>query len=302
MSGLYLVELANWLRTAGLIVVEYGGWQQRARSSGGYTGNRPWCVMWHHTASDATPDSDAAYMAEGSSDAPIANLLIARDGVVWVIAAGATNTNGKGYAMDFTRGRVPNDQMNTHAIGVEIANNGVGEPYPVDQIDAAFAASLCICWHLGLAPDDVGQHWDWAPDRKIDPATAAAVQGPWRPGSVTSSGTWSLADLRDEMWRRASAPPPIPLPDPTPTPPSPGPPIGDDDMRITTALDNAGTIWVGNGIHRHALTSMDVFNNYVVLGAAGCFPFVNTSGQTVRELGHVQTVGDVTIEAMGVPI
>jgi len=73
-------------------------------------------------------------------------------------------------------------------------------------------------------------------------------------------------------------------------------------MRITTALDSNGTIWVGNGIHRHALTSMGVFSNYVVLGISGSLVFVNTNGEQVRELGHVQTVGDETIEALGVAI
>lgn len=73
-------------------------------------------------------------------------------------------------------------------------------------------------------------------------------------------------------------------------------------MRITAALDSHGTIWVGNGIHRIALDNMDVFNNYVVLGVAGCYQLVNTSGQIVREVGHVREVGDVTIEALGVVI
>ena len=72
-------------------------------------------------------------------------------------------------------------------------------------------------------------------------------------------------------------------------------------MKIIAALDQNGTIWIGNGIHRHALSSMEEFSNYVVLGAS-CYPFVNTSGQQIRELGNVQTVADVTIEALGVPI
>ena len=41
MSGLYLTQLASWLRAAGVNVVEWQGWQTRARGSGGFTGNRP---------------------------------------------------------------------------------------------------------------------------------------------------------------------------------------------------------------------------------------------------------------------
>jgi hypothetical protein len=203
MTGRYLVDLGDVLRGAGLIVIEWSGWQTRARASGGYSEGRPWCVMWHHTASTADPADDAAYCAYGDPDAPICNLLVDRTGTVWLIAAGATNTNGKGYALTFSRGTVPDDAMNTYAVGVEICNSGVGERYPAAQIDAAFQASLAICAAYGLAPTDVAQHHDWAPDRKIDPARADAVQGGWAPHAVNTSGSWSLLDLRAELDARA---------------------------------------------------------------------------------------------------
>ena len=47
---------------------------------------------------------------------------------------------------------------------------------------------------------------------------------------------------------------------------------------------------------------MEQFSNYVVLGVSGCYQLVNTSGQIVRELGHVNTVGDATIQALGAPV
>ena len=86
MSGRYLTDLADWLRGVGLVVVEQDGWKTRARSSGGFAAGRPWCVMWHHTASQTTPANDANYMSNGSPDRPIANLLVCRDGSVWVLA------------------------------------------------------------------------------------------------------------------------------------------------------------------------------------------------------------------------
>ena len=233
MSELYLVDLADWLRADGLAVVEYPAWQYRARSSGGYAAGRPWCVMWHHTASRASAENDAAYIAEGDEDSPIANLYVARDGAVWVIAGGATNTNGKGYAMTFSRGTVPDDAMNTYAVGVEIGNDGLGEVYPAAQIDAAFGASLSVCGRLGLEPTDVATHNEWAPDRKIDPATADAATGFW-PAAVTSSGTWALADLRAECVARAE-------PTPAPLPPDPTPPRKDNDMLHVVVNNDDGT-------------------------------------------------------------
>ena len=43
---------------------------------------------------------------------------------------------------------------------------------PPGAVDAAFTRRSTVCRHLGLDPSDVIQHADYAPDRKIDPATA----------------------------------------------------------------------------------------------------------------------------------
>src|SRR3954466_98241 len=94
-GAIYLTDMADILRLVELDVIEYDGWQTRARGSGGFA-NWPLCVMWHHTASGPNSDgwNDANYIATGHPDSPISNLYINRAGTVWVIAAGATNTNG----------------------------------------------------------------------------------------------------------------------------------------------------------------------------------------------------------------
>ena len=288
MGANYLTNLANWCRDEGLMVVEQGGWQHRARSSGGYDDGKPWCIMWHHTASDTSPANDANYMCFGSPDAPIANLLLARNGEVWVLAGGATNTNGKGGPWTGSKGTVPADSMNTHAISIEAANNGVGEQWPQAQIDAFFRLNNMLAHRLGLSPDDCCTHQVYAPDRKIDPATAAAVQGSWRPGSVTSSGTWSLPDIeREALSRAGTLPPPQPLPPPTPV---------EGDEVLVVALDSNGTAWVGNGIKRFALSDPAIFDRYVLVWAGR---FLNTSGRQVKGWPDVATVDDLVIESLG---
>lgn len=209
----YLTWLADVLRAEGLTVVEYAGWQTRARSSGGYTAPAPLCVMEHHTASNPGSDGqgDADYIAFGDEDAPISNLYIQRNGTVWVIAAGATNTNGKGKSLSFSRGVVPVDGMNSRAVGIEVANNGVGEIWPQVQVDALVAAANAINRTLGNQSTDIAGHVHYAPDRKIDPATATAVQGPWQPRSINSSGSWdlgSLWDIHTQRWHGGGTPPP----------------------------------------------------------------------------------------------
>lgn len=232
MTGIYYPQLLDVLRAAGVTCQESSttnGWQTRARSSGGFP-STPLGIIWHHTASSTSPANDLGFMINGSADAPVGNMLLDRSGVVWPIAAGAANTAGRGGPFAFSRGTVPQDQGNTRTWNIEAANNGVGEPWPQVQIDAYFAASNALSQLFGNRPDDIAGHADWTPGRKIDPATAGAVQGPWRPRSINSSQTWNLDDMRAEANRRATnAPTPTP-PDPTPPPPE------DDDMAAATFL------------------------------------------------------------------
>ena len=187
MTGIYYVELVDVLTAAGVacrVDDVNAGWQDRARSSGGF----------------ASP--------------PL--------GVVWPIAAGAANTQGKGGPATFSRGVCPVDSGNSRLWAIEAANNGVGEPWPRAQVDAYYATSNALNALFGNQPNDVithalGEGLGWT-DRKIDPATSAAVGGPWQPAAVTSSGTWSLDDIRFECARRWNGLPPVPQPDPDPDP------------------------------------------------------------------------------------
>lgn len=216
MSGRYLSDLANVLRAAGQIVVELDGWQGRARSSGGYSDGGPWCVMVHHTASGGDGASDANYCTFVDSARPLCNVVLGRDGTWYVCAAGATNTNGKGGPWTLANGRVvAADQMNLRAIGIEMSNNGVGMPYPRVQIDALFTGIIAFAGaYLGGRVDLLCQHVNWAPGRKIDPATGAAVDAScgWQPTTVNANGSWRLADLVAEAQRRAATPAPTPEP------------------------------------------------------------------------------------------
>lgn len=295
MSG-YLTDMAQVLLQAGLTIIEYDGWKTRARSTGGFNYPRPFCVMWHHTASRAKPENDAAFMCRFSDARPIANLMIDRTGVVWVLAAGATNTNGTGRTLTFSRGTVPVNSMNTHAIGVEICNDGRGEQYPEPQVDAMFTANNALAAAYDMEPTDLSTHNLYAPERKIDPAQALAVQGRWKPSSSTKAGTWNTTDIRTEANRRAVVLPPPPVFEPGP----PAPPLTKDDTSMVVALDSNGTAWVGDGMTRMPITNEAVFNNMVMLGKSGCYRFVNTSGQVVSGWPNVNTVGQDTIEALGV--
>jgi hypothetical protein len=186
MGSRYLVDLADVVRRWGLDVVEVDGWQTRARGSGGYDAGRPTHVMVHHTASGPSSDGwpDVNYIAFGSPDAPLSNLYLNRSGTVWVIAAGATNTNGSGGPLD----NVPADAMNAHAVGIEAGNDGVGEVWPSAMCDAY--VELVAALRSGYGLDHVRAHWEWAPGRKVDPA------GPSR---WTGAGSWPMDPFREDV-------------------------------------------------------------------------------------------------------
>jgi hypothetical protein len=190
MGSKYLTDLATVCRNAGLPVREYGGWQTRARGSGGYDSGRPTHVMAHHTASPTSwsGQKDADYCAVGDEDAPLSNLYLDRDGVVWVLAAGATNTNGSGH--DYWGGGVPDNSMNSYAIGIE-ANGGYGSAWPQVQQEAYVTLCATLCDHYNIPTKHVRGHFEWAPDRKVDPS------GPsnWSSGSAS----WNMDQFRADV-------------------------------------------------------------------------------------------------------
>lgn len=209
MGNIYITDMLDILRSAGCDVRENSitnGWQHRSRSSGGFP-SQPLGIQWHHTASKTSPESDLSWQIDGCADAPVGNCLLDRNGCYWPVAAGAANTAGKGGPVTLSRGTVAKDNANATTFAIEAANNGVGESWPQVQVDAYFAGSNALNKSFGNRPEDVFSHAlgtgnGWT-DRKIDPATASAVQGPWKPRSVNSSGTWSLDDIRTECIRRA---------------------------------------------------------------------------------------------------
>lgn len=257
MSGqnIYYTDMVAAAKAGGVPVRENAitdGWQERARSSGGYP-EPPKGVWWHHTASDTTPENDLTYMIDTCDDAPVGSWLVDREGWAYPIAAGASNCAGKGGPATFSRGVVPQDQGNTGGWQIEIANNGLGEPYSEAQLNTVFALSNVLNALAGNQATDVITHalgaGDGYTDRKIDPATAAAVQGPWDPRSTNSSGTWSLADLRAECARRAGT-------SPGPNPP----PLEDDDIMLRAAKnkDTGNTYLLGDGVKAQTMDGLAV--------------------------------------------
>ena len=220
------------LRGAGITVVTYDGYQTRSRSSGGF--NQLMVVYHHHTASNTTPANDVNYCINGP-DAPIANCLLDRTGTVHLYACGATNHAGKGGGSDSrppwqsSRGTVPKDAGNSNGFGIECANAGTGEPYPVAQQDAYAAMSRALCAAYGLVPAlDLPSHFEWT-DRKCDPTGPSRWTPPGNRLGCGGADRWDMNLYRAEVAAGQ-------LPAPTPE--------GDNMLTIFT-VDGAGAAFLG---------------------------------------------------------
>jgi hypothetical protein len=189
--SLYLTDLAAVCRLTGYPVIEVEGWQTRARGSGGYGPGLPSHVISHHTASGASSDGwpDVNYMTFTHTDAPLTNLYLGRNGTIYVCAAGATNTNGKGSD---PCGITADDSMNSSAIGIEAGNDGVGETWPTIQQDAYLALCWFLCSEYAIPIGQVHAHFEWAPDRKIDPAGNSRY--------ATGGSSWNMDAFRGEVF------------------------------------------------------------------------------------------------------
>lgn len=140
-----LTWLADELRKAGLRVVEVPGWETRGSSD-----FHPEGMTWHATAGSrhGTPQDETRVILNGSSTAPppIAQLMLWRDGTVYVCAAGRCNHNKVGWDG-------PNKGLgNSRLLGIEMANDNRGEPWPAVQLDAARRATAAILKRLGADP------------------------------------------------------------------------------------------------------------------------------------------------------
>lgn len=175
MGAYWLHDAPAALEAAGLTVIRYPQWETRSRASGGFDAIR--AVFVHHTAS--SPDrKDPMALGKSLFDdhpyKPCGNIGLARDGTLVFGAAGAANTQGEGGPVTTSKGVIPKDQGNRYGIAIEADNNGAGELWSAAQLDAYVRAVAVLCKLYDLNPmTDVFAHFEWASNRKIDPAGGA---------------------------------------------------------------------------------------------------------------------------------
>lgn len=196
-----LTWLADELRKAGLRVVEVDGWKTR-----GSTDFEPEGVTWHATAGSRTSSAlgEVGVILHGSETAPppIAQLMIYRDGVIYVCAAGRCNHNKVGWAG-------PNKGLgNTRLLGIEMANDNRGEPWPAAQLDAVRRATAVIMARLNADPmRRLAAHYEHQPypapagetSTKTDPLGVVMAKERPRVAAIMEGDDVSVEEVLDAL-------------------------------------------------------------------------------------------------------
>lgn len=160
-----LVWLGEVLRAASLKVIEKGDWKNRGH--GDMQDIRG--ILCHHTgeAIDNNTDPVIDLLVKGRPDlsGPLSQLGLGQDGSYYLIAAGKASHAGKGAWKPMRLA----DNGNSHLIGIEAENNGIGERWPDVQMNAYARGCAAMIRHLKLPVEAVIAHKEYAPGRKSDP-------------------------------------------------------------------------------------------------------------------------------------
>ncbi|UXE05170.1 endolysin [Arthrobacter phage Jamun] len=172
-----LSNVAAALRKYGLTVVETAGC--RTRGYDGQDMQPARGTLWHHTATNRgrfySADAPTLDMCvNGRADpylpGPLCNLVLGRNGTVYVVAAGVANHAGRGSAPN-----IPKDAGNHYLIGIEMESSGVAPwDWTADQLRVAPILGAALeREYLGHLPAEqrlqLG-HLEYSSEGKIDPA------------------------------------------------------------------------------------------------------------------------------------
>lgn len=161
-----LTMLADVARAAGLHVVEVDGWKTRGRPGGM---ERVQTVVCHHTANGGAPGTHPSLttVINGRTGlaGPLSQFMLAKDGTVYVVAAGKCNHAGVVLKDAYS---------NPNAIGIEAEAKGVpgtAGDWPPEQMLAYARLCRALIDHFHLSVLDVRGHKEVCSPkgRKSDP-------------------------------------------------------------------------------------------------------------------------------------
>lgn len=144
----YYTGLARVARKTGYPVVETEGWKTRGQGQMGAITT----IVAHHTAGPKAgnaPSLGVVTHGRAGLRGALAHYVLGRDGTIYVVAAGLTWHAGKVRKTSYG---------NTHAIGIEAENTGLGESWSTAQLDSYVKLCRALVDEFKLSPNDVRGH------------------------------------------------------------------------------------------------------------------------------------------------
>lgn len=168
------------------------GW--KTDGVGGTMGNI-WGVIWHHTGNAAEkPESISAGRPDLAG--PLAQIHIAPDGIVTIVAVGPCNHAGKGSWTG-----LPTDAANDRTIGIECAwprDTSITEAtqsrerWPDAQIISMRDVGAALTKYLGVPVSHNISHKEWATQGPL-----GFRQGKWDPGNLDMD--WFRGEIQKDI-------------------------------------------------------------------------------------------------------
>lgn len=156
-------RLLRAVKASGLSYQAVSGWESRGHGTMGTIRT----IVPHHTAGPLkgnSPSLNVVTYGRPGLRGPLAQIFLARDGTVILVAAGMSYHAGK------VRKRA---YQNSHAIGIEAENTGLkNDPWPSKQKDAYARLCKALIDEFGLSASDVRGHKEICSPagRKSDPS------------------------------------------------------------------------------------------------------------------------------------
>ena len=186
MAYALAARLERAVKNAGVKYRKVSGWASRGHGTMGSIQS----IICHHTAGPASGNAPSlnvvAYGRPGLSG-PLSQLFLARDGTVYLVAAGVSYHAGRVVSSKYT---------NSHAIGIEAEATGTSS-WPAHQVNEYAKLCKALIKEFGLSTSRVVGHKEAAPRRKIDPnfsmsdfrAKVGGAKGGVSSGGGTSGGS-----------------------------------------------------------------------------------------------------------------
>lgn len=184
-----LLWLADVLRAAGLTVIEEPGWRTRGAEFRVPIAG----VIGHHTASSARggdcPSTRILIVGRTDLAGPLAQIQLCRSGHVHIIASGIANHAGTGLWPGIPVLTHAQGGVNGNTIGIEAENNGIGEVWPVVQMQCYVLVVAALLRHENLPASRFAAHYEWRRPigAKLDPRGAWEGGGDWYDGKPWTS-------------------------------------------------------------------------------------------------------------------